>query len=383
MKIIADEKILYVREAFGGIGDLEMLPAKEITRTRIQSADILVLRSVTSINRQLLDGVPVRMVVTASIGTDHVDLRYISGREIRFASAAGGNANSVAEYVMAVIVRWLVERERTFAETTLGVIGIGNIGSLVAEMAGGLGMMVLRNDPPMAERRDDLSFLPLEQVLESDIVTLHVPLTKEGRHPTFNLVDSKHLGRIKPGSMLINTSRGRVLDQATLKRTLNEGRDLAAALDVWQNEPDIDLGLIGQLYVATPHIAGHSLDGKANCTLVAYRAVCEFLGVEPDWSPERNLPKPEHPVLKVRSGTASEEVALNDVIRQAYDTSQDDRDFRELARDSTDNFPSAFQRFRDKYRVRREFHNFEVDVREANEALQEKLRALGFRVSGG
>ena len=177
--------------------------------------------------------------------------------------------------------RGLVENRTVRLEnSTLGVVGVGNIGSKVVRMAEGLGMKVMQNDPPLARATGESRFLPLDALMEANIVTLHVPLTHEGQDATYQFFDANRISKMKLGSILINTSRGPVVSGEALKAALESGRLAGAVLDVWENEPEIDVHLLEHVNLGTSHIAGYSLDGKANGTAMIYKAVCEFLQLE-------------------------------------------------------------------------------------------------------
>jgi erythronate-4-phosphate dehydrogenase len=380
LRIVADPKISFVEEAFSQLGQLILVPGRKISRHDLKDADLLLVRSVTRVGKDLLEGTPVRMVATATTGTDHVDLEYLESRRIGFASAHGGGSTSVAEYVLAAILELAVQTKRRLGELSLGVVGVGNIGSIVVRMAEGLGMTVLKNDPPLAEQTGDKSFLPLDRILAADIVTLHVRLTKSGSHKTYHLFDSEVISRLASHATLINTSRGSVVDSLALKRALIDNRIYGAVLDVWENEPNIDVELMKKLHIGTSHIAGYSLDGKANCTALIYRSVCEFLGFSTTWRPADSLPEVKAKTVRLGEAEDSENELLLQLVRQIYDIRRDDADLRSLENLPVENLAASFDRLRDEYHIRREFRNTEVIVPDKKKALVPKIEALGFRV---
>ena len=291
MRIIADDNIAFVREAFQELGEVETKPGGAITADDVKDAEMLLTRSRTRVDRALLEGSAVRFVGSAVIGTDHCDLEYLRERRIAFAAAPGSNANSVSEYVLAVLLILAERRDLHLRDQTIGVIGVGNVGSKVAAKCEALGMRVLRNDPPLARQTGDPALLPIEALMEADILTLHVPLTTEGRDPTCHLVDAVFLEKMRAGGTLINNSRGAVVDSHALYAALESGRLGNAVLDVWENEPHIEPALLDATTLITPHIAGHSFDGKVNGTVMVYRAACEFLGRSATWDPAPLLPR--------------------------------------------------------------------------------------------
>jgi erythronate-4-phosphate dehydrogenase len=373
LKIVADPNIPFVKEAFGPLGDVRLVPGRQITAAAVRDADVLLVRSVTPVNAALLDGSKVRFVATATIGVDHIDREYLSQKGIGFASAEGSNANSVAEYMVAAMLSVAADRKFRLRDKTLGVVGVGNVGSRVVRFAEALGMRVLQNDPPRERAERLAQFVSLERVqAEADIITLHVPLTREGEDATFHLFDKERLSaleRRKP--VLINTSRGAVIDNQALLKAIDGERLGGVVLDVWENEPHISPELLDVVDIGTPHIAGYSFDGKVNGARMIYEAVCGFFHLEPTWSPQ--LPPPPVPRIEHRTESAEDdEDALRQVIGQVYDITADDAALRKDVR--------AFDRLRAEYPVRREFFNTELVLRGAGENLRAKLAALGFKI---
>jgi erythronate-4-phosphate dehydrogenase len=379
-KIVADENIPYVKAAFSHLGEVRLLPGRAIHREALADAGILLVRSVTPVDANLLQDTAVRFVGSATIGMDHIDTAYLKQQGIAFASAVGSNANSVAEYVIAALVHHAVRHGISLKSLTLGVVGVGHIGSRVARMAAALGMRVLLNDPPLYRQTRDSKYLPLDALMQADIVTLHTPLTCEGEDATFHLFDAKRLHAMKPGSVLINTSRGAVADNAALEQALLSGHLSAAILDVWENEPDIDVELLRLVELGTPHIAGYSLDGKMNGTHQIYLAACEFLGVTPQWEPKSALPAVSSPFISMPANGPSNEAILQNLIRHAYDIVADDQRLRACIEMRAAERGRYFDQLRRDYPVRREFHNYVV---EWERAPVDQLKTLGFQVHIG
>lgn len=301
LSLLADENIPLAREAFQTFGSVTTRPGRDISRDNLQEVDVLLVRSVTEVDADLLAGTPVRFVGSATIGTDHVDRAWLADHDITFAHAPASNADSVADYVVTIALHLASRQQAHLADRTVGVIGCGNTGSRVARRLRGLGASVLMNDPPLADEaeknREDHPYVPLEHVLDAaDVLSLHTPLTVDGRHPTHHLIDGDVMDRLHPNTWLINTSRGAVVDNAALLRRLEKRDSLigAVALDVWENEPTPDPSLLQRVDVATPHVAGYAYDGKVRGTAMLYRAICRFLDVAPAWSPETAL-EPDHP----------------------------------------------------------------------------------------
>jgi erythronate-4-phosphate dehydrogenase len=380
VKILVDENMPFGREAFETLGEVRTMPGRAMGPADTADAELLLVRSITKVNRGLLEGSRVRFVGTATIGEDHVDKAYLAERGIGFSSAPGCNANSVAEYLasaLAVLSKW---REFRFANKTLGIIGHGNVGKKVEQKALALGMTCLLNDPPLARATGDPKYLPLDEVLEqSDIVTVHVPLEKGGEDPTWHLLDEALFARMKTGTVVFNTSRGAVADNHALRVALEEGRVGASVLDVWEGEPEVSMELLANVALATPHVAGYSYDGKVNGTRQVYEAACAFLGITPSWDPESLLPAPECPEVTL-DGSGDPQEQLRRAILAVFDIRRDDEAFRKMISLPEKERPAWFDQLRKEYPRRREFHHTRARVTPANEGLERQLRGLGFIV---
>jgi erythronate-4-phosphate dehydrogenase len=378
MTILADMNIPFAEEMYSPLGDVQLRAGHAITSELVKPAEVLLVRSVTKVTRDLLEGSAVRFVGTATIGTDHIELEYLRRRNIRFASAPGSNANSVAEYLLATL---LVVAERygfSLKGTRLGVVGAGNVGSKVARLAGAMGMTVLENDPPLERATRGARFRPLSELMESDIITLHVPLTLQGSDATYHFFDGKRLGAMKPGAILINTSRGAVVETQALKEALRRKHLRSCALDVWENEPAIDTDLVGMAAVGTPHIAGYSLDGKVNGAEMIYREVCDFLGVRPSWSREGKLPAPRYENLVLHDVAEPQEVLIRESVLQCYDLLADDVALREMIRIPAGEQAAYFRGLRKNYPVRREFSSTRVILPPMASECARLFRSIGF-----
>lgn len=378
MHIVADENIPFVKEAFGSLGRVTTVAGRRLTRSALARAEMLLVRSVTRVGPELLEGTPVRFVATATIGTDHIDTAYLRSRGIGFASAPGSNADSVAEYVSAALLVVARRLGWRLEGRTIGVVGVGNVGSRVVRRCRALGMTVLQNDPPRRDETGDPVFRPLEELFDCDFITLHVPLTRSGPYPTFHLADEGFFRRLPPGAVFINTSRGGVHHTQALLEALTAGTLSAAVLDVWEDEPRISAELLRQVALGTPHIAGYSLDGKVRGVEMIYRAACDFLGVEPTWRP--HLPPPPCPEVEADARGREDEDVLREVVTRVYDIEADDRRLRQVLRLPAEERPAHFDSLRKNYPVRREFPHTTVRAKGASPALLAKLTGLGFRV---
>ncbi len=380
MKIVADANIPLLADAFGPLGRTHALPADRITPQAVTDADALLVRSVTRVDAPLLDGSRVRFVATATIGTDHVDLEYLASRGIGFASAQGSNARSVAEYVLAALSVLARRQGIRMTEQVLGIVGVGNVGGRLARMAEGLGMTVLRNDPPLARRTRDPCYVPIDALADADVVTLHVPLTREGPDATFHMIGDPLLGRFKRGVTLLNTSRGTVADSEALKAASASGSIGPVVLDVWENEPNIDAQLLSRVDLATPHIAGYSYDGKVNGTRMVVEALCRHFGLQREWDPTPLMPPAAHPRVALPPGLTVDE-AVGGAIAAAYDIEADDARLREMLRTPAGQRGDYFTSLRRRYPVRREFPETTVELAAPDPDVAAALEGLAFSIA--
>jgi erythronate-4-phosphate dehydrogenase len=381
--IVVNKHTPYVVQAFQKIGQVTALGTREITKETVRDADILIVRSETKVNRDLLEGSRVKFVGTVTIGTDHVDEKYLAQNGITFVSAPGSNSNSVSEYVTAALLELACSKNFSLQKKTIGIVGVGNVGSKVWRKAEALGLRVLLNDPPLERQGCDYPLQSLEELMEADIVTLHVPLTRTGPDATYHLFDEKRIRRMKRGAMLFNTSRGAVVETAALNNALQEKYLAAAVLDVWEGEPSISASLLDCVTLGSPHIAGYSLDGKVNALQMNYDAVCRFLSLPVDRDRKILIPDSVLSEIKIEAVHSSREHTLREIVKNCYDICLDDRLLRQLSTlPKTDQGP-FFQKLRAEYRIRREFINSHVSLpSESHEALEivRVLRLLGFNV---
>lgn len=345
LTITLDENIPYAAEAFSTLGQIRLLAGRAMCNADLQETDILVVRSVTKVNAQLLAGTPVRFVATATAGFDHIDLDYLREQGIGFARAPGCNAVSAAEYVLAALCHWSLIQEKPLQGRSIGIIGHGNVGSRVRQLCENMGMYCVVNDPPLQEQ-GHTGLYPIEAALACNVVTLHVPFTRNGQHPTFRLLNAARITALRPGTLLLNTARGGVVEENALLARLQARSDLDVILDTWENEPAINLELLRHTLLGTPHIAGYSLDGKVRGTEMVYRACCQFLQVEPQWPSPLAFQQP----LSMAAGHDHRRDVLH-----AYDIREDDRRMVAMLRDNAAEHGKHFDQLRKTYPVRREF----------------------------
>jgi len=376
LTIVVDANMPLAQAYFGELGRVRQMSSQEITARAVSDADILLVRSETKVDASLLEGSEVRFVGTATSGIDHIDTDYLQRRGIAFAYAPGSNANSVAEYVVAALLHLSEKHGIPLAGKSIGVIGVGEVGSRVVRKAEALGLRVLKNDPPKALATGAPDLLPLEHLLDCDIITLHTPLTRSGDHPTDHLFDDTVFQQLKSGCIFMNTSRGSVADTAALKQAITSGRVAHAVIDVWEGEPDIDTGLLELASIATPHIAGYSYDGKTKATQVLFEAACRFLGCDAAYS------------IEVEHTTAAKQAvfdfvrqpSLHAVVKSCYDIEVDDMRLRKITALRPDARGAYFRGLRQPYPRRREFCNTRIVNISPNSETHATLAALGFQV---
>ncbi|MGF1643083.1 MAG: 4-phosphoerythronate dehydrogenase PdxB [Thiotrichales bacterium] len=379
LNIVADENIPYVREAFGGLGKVTTRPGRRLCRADLAQADVLLVRSVTRVDAALLHGTPVRFVASATIGFDHIDRDYLAERAIPWATAPGCNAVPAAEWVVAALLHAARHTGRALEGMTVGIVGCGNVGSRVRDRLQALGMNCLINDPPRAAREPDAEhFIDLATALACDVVTLHVPLTCDGPYPTHHLLDRARLAELRPGTILLNAARGAVVDNVALRENLSR-QGCIALLDCWEGEPVIDLELMRLCALATPHIAGYSLDGRVRGTAMIHRALCDWLGVQPDWTATQVLPELADATIDLTNPRAPGMNAIDFAVRRVYDIGRDDRALRAIASLPESARGPEFDRQRKEYPVRREFGAYRVRLDPNDSALRARLLRLGFQ----
>lgn len=375
MRIVADENIPLLDAFFADFGEIQRLPGRSIDRASVADADILLVRSVTPVTRELLEGSPVRFVGTCTIGTDHLDLDYFQQAGIQWSSAPGCNARGVVDYVLGSLLTLAEIEGVDLAQRTYGVVGAGQVGGRLIKVLKALGWNVLVCDPPR-QAVEGGGFVSLEEILQRcDVISLHTPLDKGGEHPTWHLLDQVRLQQLKHGSWLINASRGAVVDNAALHDTLLDREDLQAVLDVWEGEPKVNTELADLCVIGTPHIAGYSLDGRQRGTEQIYQALCGFLGQQARISLADLLPNPW--LAEVTLDERTDPVwALNTLCRGVYDPRRDDADFRRSLVGSASQ-PVAFDLLRKNYPPRREIEGLNVRINGQSAALQQLVTALG------
>ncbi|WP_227551213.1 4-phosphoerythronate dehydrogenase [Kangiella sp. HZ709] len=350
LTLLADENMPMVDELFADFCWIERKAGRAITNTDLQDVDILLVRSITQVNQALLQKTPVKFVGTATIGTDHIDLDYLQQSEIEFSDAAGCNAQAVAEYVLAAIAYWSNNKRLDLSQVTVGIIGAGNVGTKLSRLLDHIGIDYLLNDPLLESTDDERDFVSLDTVSQCQIVTCHVPLSKAGEHPTYHLIDKSFLAKMQDDSLLINSSRGAVLDNLAALETARSEKSVEFVLDVWEQEPRLNPQLLEKCLIGTSHIAGYSLEGKIRGTYYLYQATRNWLAKDSSVSLESLLPntllwqKPNHLA------------DLHDSLKPFYDIKEDDLALRNISRFDSERIAKEFDLLRKNYKNRLEYY---------------------------
>jgi len=372
MKLIIDDKIPYIHGAFENVAEVVYLPGSKTTAEIAKDADAIVTRTRTICNEKLLAGSSVKFIATATIGYDHIDTDYCEANGISWTNAPGCNSKSVEQYIASTLMVLAEKKGWNLSEKTIGVVGVGNVGSKVAKVSEIFGMKVLLNDPPRERVEGSEKFVSLQTIMnEADIITLHVPLNMKGEYATFHLANNDFLTNLKRKPVLINSCRGEVTETNAVKNALKNDIISAFVCDCWENEPDLDLELLALTEIATPHIAGYSKDGKATGTLMSVQAINNFfhLGLN-DWRPS-GVELPEQPVIEIDGDGLPEQQILSKAILHTYDIRNDDKAFRKNT--------ELFEQLRGDYPTRREFPAFTIKAKNVDKKTMDKLIELGFK----
>lgn len=373
MRIVADDKIPFLKGVLEPFADVDYFPGHRISNDLVKNADALLTRTRTYCNEELLNGTQVRFIGTATIGYDHIDTKYCEDKGIVWKNAPGCNAGSVAQYFASALDYLARKFDFSLQNRVLGVVGVGNVGNKVVQIAEMLGMQVYLCDPPRVRHEGACGFISMDGILrECDIITFHVPLNPDGPDKTRHMIDEDLIRRMKPGTFVINTSRGEVADSAALKNALKKKKLAGVVLDVWENEPLIDLDLLSESVLATPHIAGYSADGKARGTSMIIRELSRFfdLGLE-SWEPLA-IEEPKNKLITVDCLDRDDDVILSEVFRATYPIEDDDKRLR-LS-------PSEFEKQRGNYPVRREYKAYSLELVNGWDKIKRNCRKLGFKV---
>ncbi|WP_028865535.1 4-phosphoerythronate dehydrogenase [Psychromonas aquimarina] len=369
MNIYIDENIPYAREFFAGLGRLHFFAGRSVCAQQLADADVLLVRSITQVNEQLLSiNHSLKFVGTATIGTDHIDQDYLHKRGITFSSAPGCNKISVAEYILSSLLVLAEKQQFQLTDKTVAIVGAGNTGSAVFQRLNALGLRCKLYDPPLQQAGDKRDFCSFAEVLESDIISLHVPKTAAGKFPTVHMFAEQELKKLTKKQILLNASRGEVIDNQALLKIAQQGLHPALVLDVWENEPAVEKQLLPFVEIATPHIAGYSLDGKVRGTEMLYQALCELLDIKPKYRAKDFTAAAA--VNQVTISQKIDQTLLKSLMHMIFDVRRDDALFRQMI-DQADGFDTM----RKTYKERRELSTLVVHSSVKQNTL---LQSLGF-----
>lgn len=350
--ILADENIPYVEQAFATLGKVKTMPGRLVCNADLLHTDILLVRSITQVNAELLKGSAVKFVASATSGINHIDLGYLKQKNIGFSHALGSNAISVAQYVTAGICHWSQLSNKPLDQISLGIIGYGHVGKQLEKLAIQLGINCVLNDPPLSETGQS-GLQDIKSAMACDVVSLHVPYSQQGKHATDHLINNDNIQSLQPNALFINTSRGGVVEEKALLAYKFKHPQFQIILDVWENEPSINLEMLSQTLLATAHIAGYSFDGKLRGTEMIYQACCQFFNITPQWSTNKfdfdgNQPY-DFKFNKYQDTRTS--------ILKAYDIIQDSNQLMNILTNHNLKKEEHFDCLRKHYSIRREWIN--------------------------
>lgn len=372
--IIIDDAIPFAKEMFAHLGDIKLMAGGQIDKQTVRDADALIIRSRTQVNQTLLEDSSVSFVGSTVVGLDHIDQDYLARKNILFYSAQGCNANSVAEYVITCLLIMAEKFQFTLANKTLGIIGVGHVGHLVHQKARALGMKCLLNDPPKVQNQPDLAatYTDLQTCLTADILTFHTPLTTEGEFATLDLLDKHKLKQIRPNQILINAARGGIINEVAWSQT----QTLCNIIDCWENEPNISEALYKHASIATPHIAGHSLDAKVAGTVMVYHALCQHWDIQPQTDWQTALPPEPNPIcLENESLPEPLQAGLKQITQHTHNPLIDDQAIRNQ---DIDVLRANYEYYRRNFPIYREWQQYKISHKNTPK-IYKTLISMGFK----
>ncbi len=371
MKIYYEDSLPYAQEFFSDLGDCEVFSHRTVSAEIVADADILLVRSTTKVNQELLHlNHKIQYVATATAGTNHIDAAYLDSRGIAHGSAGGCNAVAVAEYVLSALFVMQQKLNWQLSDKIVGIVGAGHVGTALQEKFNALGIQSKLCDPPLQDLGDPRQFVDMQEIMQCDIITLHVPFISEGPHQTKHMFDAARLAQLNERQILINACRGEVVDNQAALMLFEQGKKLNLVIDVWENEPEVNQDMVPYVALATAHIAGHTIEGKARGTEMLYQQLCHRLNLPFTKYLSDYLPTAD-PALIELPLTGSTDNIIRDLVLAVYDISQDDVQFK-LSMGEHD----QFRYIRKHYPIRREFSAIKVNT--GNSVESKAIYALGF-----
>ena len=353
MKILADRDLPLVNELFSYFGDLILIPGRDIKNENLVGVDALVVRSTTEVSKSLLTNTSLKFVGTATSGIDHISTEELTKRGIYFADAKGCNANAVSDYCLSAVASIFGEKISAGQALKFGIIGNGSVGSKLSRKIKSLNWETLICDPPQKDKGteflESVSYEPLQNLSSCDVISIHVPLTTSGKYPTENLIDHNFLSSLSDNAVLINTSRGGVVNEENLLESLNQNAQLISVIDVWSGEPLCNQQLVEKSFIATPHIAGYSEKAKKTASIKIFKEFCRCFDL--DYS------RAASPYLQLEKITAKCDLEkFSDVINQVLPIMDFSAEFKNLVKNSAEkDRASIFDALRLKISGRHEF----------------------------
>lgn len=379
INLLIDDAVPYAKELFGHLGRVTLKPGKEIQAQDVKNIDALIIRSRTQIQESLLKDSAVTFVGSTVVGLDHVDQDYLKKRNITFYSAQGCNSNSVAEFVINALFEVAVAKKFSLQDKTLGIIGVGNVGSRLLKKAQALGIKCLVNDPPRQQREPEaFDYVSLDEALTADIISVHTPLTQSGQHPTHNLISAEKLRNIQPNQILINAARGSIINEQAWIHTPT----LANIIDCWENEPHINEALYQTAFFATPHIAGHSFEAKLAGSEMVYQALCRFLHTAEQQHWQSHLPRPQQAITPPPLShsqtiyTHINQTFMQKLFRNCHNIYNDHAG---ISASTIKQVHQKYEKFRRNYPIYHEWHRQTV-YSTGQETIDKQLKNLGFKI---
>lgn len=354
LELLIDSEIVGAANGFSSLGSVKTFDGRALSAEQLGSADVLLVRSVSKVDRALLKNSRVRFVGTATSGVDHIDAFDLEEDGITVCSAAGCNARAVAEHVICCAFLYADRIGRAVSSLSLGVLGFGHVGKALTDLASGLFREVVIRDPLKSAADLTLPCASMEELLSQDIVSLHVPLTKDGEHPTFHLIDEKALGRMHESALLINAARGGVIDERCIDGQSGAVNSLWLAIDCWEDEPEVRTNTLSRSWLATPHIAGHSLEARARASEMMFQSVRQWAGLESVGA------KGFAPADAGKSMLAAV-TRIEDALASVYDLGGHTQRLKVFPQIAAASRPAYFYDCRKLWGLRREFSHYALD----------------------